>query len=198
MKKILAAVGTFAVASSLGGCITQTGFHWSDDKPKKDETVKGILDLKTVEPVDIGGGPAPTEVYYFLKVVGISQDVAFRKFKFDPDEVLGPSVKMTEDPNIATFASANCAPGAVGDETSYRTEDPVPAESLDKVFDVTFKADVGPKGSGFAGAVQSGQWYDDGDGAAEDPGPSDDDYECTGFASTVLSTKGFAVQALSR
>ena len=77
---------------------------------------------------------------------------------------------MTEDPNIATFASANCAPGAAGDETSYRTEDPVPAESLDKVFDATFKADVGPKGSGFAGAVQSGQWYDDGDGAAEDPG----------------------------
>jgi len=191
MMKALAAVAAIAAASILGGCITQTGFHWTDDSPKKNETVKGIVDLKGVETADVRRRGLEPEAYFFLLISAEGTDVDVKGFKFDPDKVLGPSVKMTEEPGVAEFANSECAP-PVGQEVSYATEDPVAAEPPpNKAFDATFKAEVGGSGAGIVGLVGSGQWYDDGDGNPEEPGSSGDTYECSGFATTVLATKQF-------
>ena len=185
MKRLTFAACAIAMSLGLSGCITQTGFHWTNAQPKAGKTTKGIVDLKG-QP---GPDGEPNKAYFYISLVGEGDGVTPKSFKFDPGNVLNAKGKMVDDPDVADFADTECGP--VSGDLSYRTQAPVKTSPVDKLFQATFKFKMADEGGGFGGFISSGQWFDDGDGEAEDPGASDDTYECSGLTSTVVSTKGF-------
>ncbi len=192
-KRILLAASSVAVGLGLGGCVAQTGFHWTNDGPKKGETVKGIVDLKSLPQTSTRAKRGAAGTYFYVILNGEGDGVGLKGFTYDPKEVVGPKVRMVKDADVANYGGANCAPASGG--IGYRTKVRVNPDPKEKPFDTTFRAKLAAAGGGFGGFVSSGQWFDDGDGVAEDPSNSDDRYECSGFASTVLSSKGFGAPA---
>ena len=173
----------------MSGCIAQTGFHWTDAKPKKGETTKGILELKGVEGSGaILRGVTPDQAYFYITLGGDGTGVTEKGFKFDTTEALGKAKKMVEDPSLASEADT-CAP--ISAQVAYRTKKPVPYSPVDELIEATFKVAISEEGGGIGGYVASGQWVDDGDGIAEPSDSSDDRYECSGFTTTYMSSKGF-------
>jgi hypothetical protein len=187
MKKFAFAASAIAMGMGLSGCITQTGFHWTNAQPKAGDTTKGIIDLKG----QTGQGGEPNKAYYFIDIVAEGDGVTPKTFKFDPGNVLNAKGKMVSDDDIANNSDSDCGPITGG--STYRTETPVKTSPVDKVFQATFKVKMDGAGGGFGGFISSGQWFDDGDGTAEDPSASGDTYDCGGLTSTVLNTKGFVV-----
>jgi hypothetical protein len=185
MKKLTLVMGAMAMSLGLSGCIAQTGFHWTTAQPKAGGTTKGIVDLK--------GTPAangePNKAYFYVGVAGEGEGVTPKSFKFDPADVIGAKGKMVKDDDLAQFTDNECGPPADG--ATYRTKGPVKASPVDKLLQATFKFKMADQGGGFGGFVASGQWFDDGDGVPEDSGASGDTYDCSGLASTYVSTKGF-------
>jgi hypothetical protein len=187
MKRLTFAAGVIAMSLGLSGCIAQTGFHWTNAQPEAGKTTKGIVDLKGLT----GEAGEPNKAYFYIGVVGEGDGITPKGFKFDPGNVLNAKGKMVSDNDVADFADSDCGPVSGG--STYRTKTPVKTSPVDRVFQATFKVKMAGEGGGFGGFVSSGQWFDDGDGLAEDPSASGDTYECSGVASTVVSTKGFDV-----
>jgi hypothetical protein len=187
MKKFAFAASAIAVGMGLSGCIAQTGFHWTNAQPKAGDTTKGIIDLKGLT----GQNGEPNKAYFYIGIIGDGDGVTPKSFKFDPGNVLNAKGKMVSDDDVGDFADTECGPVSGG--STYRTETPVKTSPVDKVFQATFKVKMDGAGGGFGGFISSGQWFDDGDGTAEDPSASGDTYDCGGLTSTVLNTKGFVV-----
>lgn len=188
LKKVLLASGILAAGVGMTGCIAQTGFHWKDAQPKAGKSTKGIVEAKGIEGSGVFERGFEEDAYYYVSVAGEVAGVTFKSFKFDKNETLGKTKKMVEDPGIGAN-STSCTPGGLG--VVYRTKKEVPFNPVDKLIETRFKAKMDDEGGAFGGVVSTGHWFDDGDGVAESPEDSDDEYECAGFATTFLSTKGF-------
>jgi hypothetical protein len=183
-KRILAAAGAIAISAGLSGCIAFTGFHWTDDMPKPGKTTTGLIESRGID-----SGSEPAEAYFYVSINGEGDGFTLKKFTFDAGDAIGEKGKMVADDTIEDYSSGECSPVSGG--AIYRTQVQVSSAPLNKLIQTKFKVKIDDAGGGFGGIVSTGQWYDDGDGVAEDPTSSGDTYTCTGSTSTVMGSKGF-------
>jgi hypothetical protein len=189
-KRIAFTSGVIAVGMSLTGCIAQQGFHWSNRAPDAGDTTKGVFDLQGVPQGE------PTDAYFFVGVSGKGSGVNPKPGKFDPGDKIGEKQNMVADAALAEAYQTECD-SPIGAFYMFRTQDPVKSSpNPRKLFGANLRLRTQQGGGGFAGFVQTGQWFDDGDGEPEDPGSSDDEYNCSGLSTTFVGTKGFEGEAM--
>ena len=189
-KRIAFTSGVIAVGMSLTGCIAQQGFHWSDRAPRAGDVTKGVFDLQGVPQGET------TKAYFFVGLSGKGSGINPKPGKFDPADRIGEKQGMVIDNALPEALQTECD-SPIGSVLMFRTQDPVKSSpNPSKLFGANFKLKTQQGGGGFAGFVQTGQWFDDGDEQPEDPGSSDDEYNCSGLSTTFDGTKGVENQEM--
>lgn len=188
-KKLLVIVGALIAAQVLSGCYFLREINWSKDLVPKNKSTKATIGLQSTD--------ATEDSHFFLGMQGKGAGFSLKKPVFDSRDDANLKQKMVEDLSLGELIGSECdlfsPTGARGPSTGgiWRTDEEVKSVKAEKMLQVKVKAKrLSNDSGGFAGIVVTGFWRDDGDGVAEDPGSSDDEFGCTGEATTSFLMKG--------
>ncbi len=120
--------------------------HCSDRIPLDKRAAEGRQDHEGHRRSKGQPGPdgEPNKAYFYISLVGEGDGATPKSFKFDPGNVLNAKGKMVADSDVSDFADSECGP--IAGDLSYRTEAPVKASPVDKLFQATFKFKMGDGG----------------------------------------------------
>ena len=187
-KKLVVGVGALVAAQIFSGCYFLREINWNPDLAPKRESTKATISLQSSDEAE------PS--YFFLGETGKGDGFAFKRPVFDSKDLTGQKQKLIVDEEIGEFLDAcqtfspPVARGA-GAPTIWRTEDEVSDTDPEKFVELKLKAERASNvAGGYGGLIITGQWIDDGDGVVEDPESTEDQFACTGEATTTFLLKG--------
>jgi hypothetical protein len=204
MKKGLAvAVGALATSLLFSGCFMMRTLTYTKDKVDAGEkttarvtlhgSTGGVMTARLRE-LGLRGGDQPERPFFLLRPEGYVK--LAKGGVLDTKGVFDGPVKLNRDSALAAIADQECgnaflARGVDGPgPTAVRTAQTFDAPNGRKIINAKLALKVPAAGEGTAGAAHLltvGSWYDDGDGVPEDPGGTDDSYQCSPpYTSTVI------------
>ena len=207
LKKALLVAVPAAIASMLfSGCFLMRTLTYTDDKvePGDKTTAKVSVNgdtgaMKNVfkfgDAVQAKGG-SDGEIPFFLMEAEDDATKLTNGGKFDTGGKFAGPKDLKTNPALAALAADDCsfalAAGKQGppppSTTAVATEQPFDANNAQKIIEAKIPIKPNPNVlGGVAFGLTMGTWFDDGDEVPEDPGSTDDEYECQPpYISTVV------------
>lgn len=177
VKKLVILAGLGLLAASLSGCFFMRTLSYTKDKVDAGKKTTALISVLA------GTGTSDEYPFFFMASEGGSKLV--KGGKLDTKSVYDGPVSLKPNAALIPFAEDNCngIPKAKGPGTTTEslvaTNAPFVAPNENKLMDakVPIKASKHSPG-GDAYALYMATWTDDGDGVPEDPGTTDDGYDC--------------------
>jgi hypothetical protein len=195
LKKVMLAAALGVLVFSLSGCFFMRTLTYNKDKVKPG----GVYTAK----ITLGHDQNSPDEYPFFFVITEDNSKPTDKGEFDSKSVFSGPVALThtdQSQNISQYGTQGCqiaggpkrGPGGISGRNIVTTNSPFDSSGnaakyiLAKVPIRMLKDAPG----GDAVLIWMGTWMDDGDGVAEDPGGSDDDYTCQPAYTSYIVEKG--------
>jgi hypothetical protein len=183
---VLAGLGVL-LAASLSGCFAMRTLQYTKDKVDAGKKTTALIEA-------VGQTNGDEYPFFFFESEGGS--VLSNGGKFDTKGVYSGPVALRKSDALAPFASdcGSTFKGKRGVPTGKNvvvTDDPFNAHNENKFMHVKLPIKASkhsPGGDAFG--ISMGTWTDDGDGVPEDPGTTDDEYDCQPLYTSFILIHG--------
>lgn len=194
MKKLLAVGAAAGLSFVMSGCFVMQTLNYTDNKPKAGKKTTAKITVLGETDSDMRSGSALrgdlVEYPFFLV---LAEGAVAKKGVFDAKGVFDGPVDLVINDDLIDPALSECdvpVPRRGLTPRVVATEDPFVATTERKYMlaEVPLKTDE--TAIGVVVSFNMGTWIDDGDGVPEDPGATDDEFECQPAYTSFFATKG--------